>query len=339
MTERRSRKPRRRPACAPAFSAPLLEHVASMTRKGLAPDTVRDSERCIAEFSLWCLDLGVEAPRDVTLLHLERYARHLFQDRTASGASLSLSSQHRRLSVLRVFFRFLARKNFILTSPATELALPDLGHRLPRTVLTHEEAERVLAQPDVDTPLGIRDRSVLETLYSTGVRRTEIAQLSIFDIDVPRGTLLVREGKGKRDRVVPIGERALDWLERYRADVRPRLGAGAGEQTLYLNHDGEPLGADELGRNVTAYVDAADLGKRGSCHLFRHTMATLMLEKGADLRIIQEILGHSSLNTTQLYTQVAIDRLKDVHARTHPASRTVIAEGTATPATSDGGDA
>jgi integrase/recombinase XerD len=290
----------------------------------LAERTIKNTERTVADFADWCKEIEIETPCGVTLIVLERYAQQLCQARTPLGMPLSVEVRHTRLSALRVFFRFLARQNLILASPATDLELPELGHRLPRTVLTHEEAERVLAEPDLRTRIGIRDRTILETLYSTGVRRSELVRLSIFDVDMTRGTVMVREGKGRKDRVVPIGERALDWVERYVADVRPSLGATTSEQTLYLNEEGEPIHPDELGKRVKAYVEAAELGKTGSCHLFRHTMATIMVERGADLRVVQEILGHSKVSTTQIYTQVAIERLKEVHTRTHPAARRVM---------------
>jgi integrase/recombinase XerD len=181
--------------------------------------------------------------------------------------------------------------------------------------------EQVLSQPDVDSDLGVRDRAILETFYSTGIRRMELTNLSIYDLDVGRGTLIVRQGKGKKDRVVPIGERALDWIDRYITDVRPTLVVDPNEPTLFLTAYGEPISNDSLSAWVTRYVDAAAIGKKGSCHLFRHTMATLMLEAGADVRFIQEMLGHQKLDTTQLYTQVSIRELKRIHELTHPSAK------------------
>ena len=166
---------------------------------------------------------------------------------------------------------------------------------------------------------GVRDRSILEALYSTGMRRMEVAGLRLYDLDPGRGTVMVRLGRGKRDRVVPIGDRALAWVRKYLADVRPGLVIEPDEGVLFLSQRGRRISDDRLSRLVRRYVDAADLGKGGACHLLRHTMATLMLEGGADIRFIQAMLGHASLKTTQVYAHVSIGKLKEVHAATHPA--------------------
>jgi integrase/recombinase XerD len=186
-------------------------------------------------------------------------------------------------------------------------------------VLNIREAEAVLAKANIHDPLGLRDRAILETLYSTGIRRLEVIGLKIFDIDHDRGTIMIRQGKGKKDRMVPIGNRALKWIERYTGEVRPRLVIDPNDTTLFLTHLGEAFTTNRLTQMVREYVDSADIGKRGSCHLFRHTMATLMLENGADVRFIQAMLGHAKLETTQIYTQVSIRKLKEIHEATHPA--------------------
>jgi integrase/recombinase XerD len=188
-------------------------------------------------------------------------------------------------------------------------------------VLTALEAEAVLRIPDVDDVLGLRDRAMLEVLYSTAVRRAELVSLRIYDLDRARGTLMVREGKGKRDRVVPMGERALLWVDKYLGESRPELVAAIDDGALFLANTGEALSLDHVSMLVRQYVDRADLGKRGACHLFRHTAATLMLENGADIRFIQQLLGHAKLDTTAIYTQVSIHKLKEVHALTHPGAR------------------
>jgi integrase/recombinase XerD len=235
---------------------------------------------------------------------------------------LSVQSQHHHIVVLRVWFKWLARNNHILYNPASDIELPKLEARLPKFVLTAREVERVLAQPDVKTPPGLRDRAILETFYSTGMRRKELMRLCVYDIDTERGTCLIRQGKGKKDRMVPIGDRALAWIDRYVTEVRPRLlvgDVGEAAHTLFLTNLGQPFTPGQLTERVRKLVDAADLGKTGSCHLFRHAMATLMLENGADIRYIQAMLGHARLTTTQIYTQVSIKLLKAVHAATHPA--------------------
>ena len=220
---------------------------------------------------------------------------------------------------IRAFFKWLARQNHLLYNPASELELPRLEHRLPKHVLTTTEVEQVLAQPDITEPMGLRDRAILETFYSTGMRRSELMGLSVFDLDRERGTVMIRLGKGKKDRMIPIGERALRWIDRYQARVRPDLVIGRGNATLFLTQAGEAFTPDRLTQLVRGYVEAANTGKSGSCHLLRHTMATLMLENGADIRYIQAMLGHAELSTTQIYTQVSIRKLKEIHSATHPA--------------------
>jgi integrase/recombinase XerD len=202
------------------------------------------------------------------------------------------------------------------------LELPRRPQHLPRSVLAVSEVEQVLAQPDLTDPMGLRDRAILETFYSTGMRRMELITLALRDVDSGRGVVMIREGKGKKDRVVPIGERALDWIERYVAEVRPRCVVEPDPGNVFLARRGRPLRSNRLTELVHRYVSAAGLGKTGSCHVFRHTMATLMLEHGADVRYIQPMLGHAQLTTTELYTRVSITQLKAVHQRTHPAHRT-----------------
>ena len=235
------------------------------------------------------------------------------------GNPLSFRSQSSRLVPIRAWFKWLTKNNHILYNPASELELPRLERRLPKHVLTIRESETVLAVPNISDPLGLRDRAILETLYSTGIRRMEVVNLKLYDMDVDRGTLMVRQGKGKKDRMVPIGQRAISWIEKYITEVRPRLIIDPNDVTLFLTHLGEGFTTNRLTQMVRQYIDAADIGKRGSCHLFRHTMATLMLENGADVRFIQAMLGHAKLETTQIYTQVSIRKLKEIHEATHPA--------------------
>lgn len=160
--------------------------------------------------------------------------------------------------------------------------------------------------------------SRVRLFYSTGIRRMELINLTVQDIDAERGTVMMRQGKGRKDRMIPIGERALDWTQKYREDVRGVFASGSDDGTLFLTTLGEPFAAGRMTQLVRGYVNAADTGKRGSCHLFRHSMATLMLENGADIRFIQAMLGHAELSTTQIYTQVSIRMLKQIHTATHP---------------------
>jgi integrase/recombinase XerD len=299
-----------------SLATAFLEHSRG---RGLAEGTLRNRERYVRAFVLWAEERGLLRAMEVTRPVLERYQRHLMNSRRSDGEPLSYRTQYANLSPLRVFFRWLARENHMLHNPASELELPRPERRLPKHVLSAEEAERVLCQPSIQSPVGLRDRAMLETLYSTGIRRMELIRLQLWDLDPERATLMVRQAKGKRDRLLPIGRRAALWVAKYLAEARPELVTDPHERTLFLTALGQPLVADHLTKMVHDYIEAAGVGKHGSCHLLRHTMATLMLEGGADIRYIQQMLGHAQLTTTQIYTQVSIHKLQQIHALTHPA--------------------
>lgn len=305
----------------------VADYLEWMLVQNYSERTVEGREKHLRRFIRWCEERGLVRPTEITKPILERYARWLFHYRKEDGHPLSFGSRFGILLAVRMFFRWLGRNNHILSNPASELEMPRREKRLPRAVLSIQEAEMVINLPDTREPLGIRDRAILETFYSTGMRRMELVNLHLSDVDSERGTVIVRQGKGKKDRMIPIGERALVWIEKYLTEVRPSLVVEPDDATLFLTKDGTPLVADHLSNTVKRYVDAAELGKTGACHLFRHTMATLMLEGGADIRYIQQMLGHSRLETTDVYTQVSIRTLKAVHAATHPARVARVAAG------------
>jgi integrase/recombinase XerD len=298
----------------------MRQYLEWMAVKNYSDKTAANRHVFITAFIAWAEERGIHRPDEVSRPVLERYQRFLYHYRKANGDPMSFRSQYTRLLALRAWFKWLARQNHILYNPASELELPKLEHRLPKHVLTAKEAELIINLTDVNTTLGLRDRALLEVLYSTGVRRTELLSLRLYDFDRDRGTVIVRQGKGKKDRMIPIGDRALAWVERYLADVRPSLLAGdSGDDVLFLTQLGVQFTPHGMTTLVRGYVDHAALGKKGACHLFRHTLATLMLENGADIRFIQQMLGHARLDTTQIYTQVSIKKLKEIHTATHPA--------------------
>jgi integrase/recombinase XerD len=299
----------------------MHRYLEALRIKNYSERTVENRESYLGFFIAWCEARGIGRPQEVTKPILDRYQRHLFHMRKPSGQPLTFSAQLQRLTPVRAYFKWLTRSNVLLWNPASELDLPRQEKRLPKHVLTAEEADRVLDQPNVADPIGLRDRAILETLYSTGIRRMEVIHLLVYDLDAERGTLMVRQGKGKKDRMVPIGERAIAWTAKYVSEARPALVMPPDEGVLFLTQEGDALSPERLTQLVREYVLAAETGKSGSCHLFRHTCATLMLEGGADIRYIQELLGHVELSTTQIYTQVSIRRLKAVHALTHPSAK------------------
>lgn len=298
----------------------LSRYLEAMRSLHYAKATLEDRQAHLEQLIAWLAERSIGRSADVTREVLERYRRWLYYYRKQDGQPLHPHTQGYKLVSVRTFFKWLSKQRLVLYNPASELEVPRQRPRLPVT-LTAAEAEQVLEQPDLKTMFGLRNRAILETFYSTGIRAGEMTRLSTYDLDAAGGTLMIRQGKGKKDRVVPIGERALAWVDRYLENVRPELLRQPGLDVLFLGRTGNPLSRDHLSKVVRDYVLAAKLGKRGSCHLFRHTMATLMLEGGADIRYIQAMLGHVKLSTTQVYTHVSIQKLKEVHANTHPAAK------------------
>ena len=298
----------------------LLEKFAEwMQVRGYSELTVNSRRRYLGYFIAWAAERGVVRPGEVTKPIIERYQRYLYHYRKKNGQPMTFRSQHTQLLPVRAWFKWLTRNNYLLYNPASEMELPKLEQRLPKHVLTASQAEAILRVPDIETPLGVRDRCILEVFYSTGIRRMEMANLEVYNVHFERGTLMVRQGKGKKDRIVPIGGRALKWLEKYLYEVRPTLLLDPNEPAMFISTEGKPITSSHVAHIASKAIEQSDQGISGSCHLFRHTMATLMLENGADIRFVQAMLGHAHLDTTQIYTQVAINKLKEIHEATHPA--------------------
>lgn len=297
----------------------MLLFLESMRVRNYSTTTVEHRSRLLHQFVMWCDERGLIRPQEITRPILERYQHYLYLYRKKDGQPLSGRSQCMHMVPIKTWFRWMTKSHRILSNPAADLDMPKVEKRLPKHILNASEADQVLNCTDISTALGIRDRAIMETFYSTGIRRMECCQLATHDIDYDRGTLMVRQGKGKKDRLLPIGDRALAWITKYRDEVRPDFALAKDEGFLFLTFQGDAMDPRWLSQMVRKYIHQADIGKQGSCHIFRHTMATLMLENGADIRFIQAMLGHEELSTTQIYTQVAIRKLKEVHTLTHPA--------------------
>lgn len=297
----------------------LNQFLLFLSVRGFSQDTVRIRKVNLRKFVRWCVRARVRNAPEITKDILERYQQYLFFYRKKDGRPLAVSSQYSQLTVIKVWFKWMERRHIIRKDPTLELELPRPTYKLP-SVFTKEQVERVLRQPENKKFTGIRDRAILEMLYSTGMRRMELLRLRIPDIDRSSGVLTIREGKGGKDRVVPVGERALYWLDKYLAEARPHFMAKSACDVIFLTSTGKPFTPNHLSWLAGRYVQAANLGKTGACHIFRHTMATLMLEGGADTRYIQAMLGHARLDTTQIYTHVSIRMLKRVHTDSHPSA-------------------
>ena len=295
-------------------------HLDYLIVRGYSPYTVINRRRELAWFLAWCSERGVTRPTELTRVIIDLYQRHVSRLTKKDGDLLSPITQQGRLTAVAMFGKWLARERLVVVNPAADIEMPKKGVRLPHAVLTRSEVERVMAIPDVETPLGLRDRAILEVFYSTGIRRGELANLRVANLELKRGIVAVRQGKGKKDRFVPIGERAIAWVTAYLRKARPRLLLLADDGALFLSTDGQALSPAHISSTLKGFIQKAGIDKPGACHIFRHTMATLMLEGGADLPAIQMILGHASPQTTEIYAQMSIHRIKAVHASTHPAA-------------------
>ena len=279
------------------------------------PDYLRNADR----FLEYLRSRGIERLVDVDRKVLADYQLEVcFQ--THRGKPLSHSTQRKRLTCVRQFFRYLLAQDAVLQDPTADLAFPKLNDQLPRDVLSKREVGRLLSAADPHSLLGLRDRALLELLYSTGIRVSELAGLSLEDLDLRNAELRVR-GKGNKERIVPLGEVVREYLGRYLSASRPYLAATADQPFLFLSYRGRRFHYTNVSFLVRSYGRKAGIRKRVSPHGLRHTCATHLLQGRADIRHIQRILGHASIATTQRYTRVEIADLKKVLKRCHPRER------------------
>ena len=310
-TADRRRAARAREPAAPADQALVAAFLErSWAEQGLAKATLSSYGRDLDGFARWL------RPHSLGLLQARR--EHLFQYLAERGAQqYAPRSNARLLSPLRAFYAQPSRLGAIHEDPAALLESPKLGRSLPKA-LSESEVEALLRAPAVDTPAGLRDRAMVELMYAAGLRVSELVALPAAAVNLRQGVLRVR-GKGNKERLVPMGEEAQHWLERYLADARPALAGKRQRELLFLSRNAEGLSRQQFWSTVKtlalrAGIDAA----RVSPHGLRHSFATHLLNHGADLRALQMLLGHSSLSTTQIYTLVALEVLKRLHAQHHP---------------------
>jgi integrase/recombinase XerD len=279
----------------------------------------------------WLTERGVDLA-DVRSKDLEAYQVQLYALRKKDGRPFAAGSQQARLIATKNFFRFLYRRGFLLHDPAAALELGRAEERLPRVVLTEEEARRIVSAPRGSTPQVLRDRAMLETLYATGIRVGELVRLTAYDVDTEERLLKVVMGKGRKDRNVPLTRAAAQAIEEYLQKGREAL-AGSGEggrgrprrgeraKVLFLADHGGGLHRAVVGRIIARWARKAGIKKHVTCHTFRHSVATQLLRGGADIRHIQALLGHASLKATERYTRVEIQDLRRVVERAHPRGR------------------
>ncbi|MCO6057032.1 site-specific tyrosine recombinase XerD [Pseudomonas sp. MOB-449] len=295
---------------------PTLDHVlidrfldALWLEKGLSEHTRSAYRSDLAHFNSWLDERGIaldKAGRDLILDHLAWRLEQGYKARSTA----------RFLSGLRGFYRFLLRENLILEDPTLQVDLPQLGRPLPKS-LSEADVEALLEAPELDDPIGLRDRAMLEVLYACGLRVTELVSLTLEQVNLRQGVLKVF-GKGSKERLVPLGEEAIAWLERYQREARPFLLDGKPSDVLFPSLRGEQMTRQTFWHRIKHQAHVAGISKSLSPHTLRHAFATHLLNHGADLRVVQMLLGHSDLSTTQIYTHIARARLQELHARHHP---------------------
>ena len=289
---------------------------------GRSHHTLRGARSALKQFQEFLACEGIDEVGRLDAAVLLRYREDLSWRPTAKGTPLQVRSQLEMIGHVCTFCRFLVDRGWLLTDPTRELPRPRRPQRLPKAIVDLGELDQLFALPNIQTPRGYRDRVILEVLYSTALRREELANLCGDEIDLDTGFVFVREGKGNKDRVVPLGRSACDWVRSYLQGIRPEwpgLKSGAtADRHVFLNRWGKGLTPNAVGLIVRKYADRAAIDKHISAHLLRHACATHMLHNGAPIRQLQEMLGHASLESTQIYTRVTINDLRDMHARFHP---------------------
>ncbi|MDA8345829.1 MAG: site-specific tyrosine recombinase XerD [Thermaerobacter sp.] len=278
--------------------------------RGLALNTLESYGRDLRQYAEY---LGAQDYPSLDAVSRETIVGYLLHLQEEGKATATIA---RRLAALKAFYQYLVRERLMTEDPTSNLESPKLERRLPR-VLSVGEVERVLRQPDPHHPAGLRDRAMLELLYATGIRVSELVSLNLGDVNLEQGYLRCI-GKGQKERLVPIGSFAMDSMKQYLAHARGRLVREAREQCLFVNHHGHRLTRQGFWKIVKRYSQEAEIDRSITPHTLRHSFATHLLENGADLRSVQEMLGHADISTTQIYTHLTRARLKEVYSRSHP---------------------
>ena len=278
---------------------------------GLSRNTLESYRRDLEKFASW-----LQAQRDVSILQathadIQGFLAHMVGQEKSKATSTS-----RAISSLKRLYRYLLRQNKVSTDPTLQIATPKLPRSLPKS-LTELDVEMLLAAPNVQAPLGLRDRTMFEVLYATGLRVSELVGLNVAQVSLDMGVVRVM-GKGSKERLVPLGEEALDWIRRYLAEGRPLLLGGKLSDALFVTQRGEGMTRQMFWYLIRKHAREGGLYKPLSPHTLRHAFATHLLNHGADLRVVQLLLGHADISTTQIYTHVARERLKQLHAQHHP---------------------
>lgn len=299
----------------------VSSYLAYCRARGHSIRTLEGKRSALKRFSCWCSAKGISGWHQLKHSDLEEYrlALSIFPQ-PYSGFLLNIATQRNHLTALKLCTRHLFRVKLISADPAAEVELPCCPRRLPGLIPDLAEIDALLDCIKTHTERGLRDRAICETFFATGIRRMELAQLNLNSLNFSSGMLLIQRGKGNRDRIIPIANRAIHWITRYLAESRPKFVSQQSGIALFIDRRGLRFRGHQLSRMVGQYFQTSGTRKSGACHLFRHAAATLMLENGADIRCIQEFLGHADISTTQIYTHVTMLRLRKVYLETHPSA-------------------
>jgi len=290
--------------------------------KSYSPASIATYTDYLRGFFAYLVEIGVKDAKRVTRDHLEAYRLRLAEHRVRGDRGYSVSTLCLKVRAVRRLFEYLEATNRILVNPAESFKEPKKETRLPRVVLTAKETRRILNAPNLSVEIGVRDRAMLEVFYSTGIRLGELRRLTLFDCDLQGGLLRVNNGKGAKDRVVPLGRHAVKFLKTYLSKVRPHYTSGKrAERCLFVGRLGVPLSQQVVQKTVRNYARAAGIRKKVTPHTFRHTFATELVRNGAEITAVQKMLGHADLSVTQLYTRVAGVEVKKTHQLSHPRER------------------
>jgi len=281
--------------------------------KKYSPATRDHYADMIKPFKVFLEYKEIDDVRRVSRKDIQGYLERVLEEK------LSSSTQASRIQVLKRFYEHLMNESYILINPCEGIRVP-VRKKLPRNILTPEEANRILKQPNTSIMVGIRDRAILELLYSTGIRVGECEALTVYDVETRESLLRIRRGKGGKERVVPMGRDAAKWIKEYQQRVRPRSNRLKSHvRTLFLGKNGNPMSHNMLRAIVQKYVKQAKIKKKGiTCHSFRHTFATELIRNGADIVSVQKLLGHKDIKSTVIYTKVVPVDIKETHRKTHP---------------------
>lgn len=300
----------------------LERYLQSLEAQGYAPRTIDTQEPHLRALIGWLDRQGVTTISEVSLELLRTHHAAFMATPTRFNRPPSISSQCQRIGSIRQLFAFLLKRGHLLVDPALNLELPrSPPRRIPANLPTPDEMERLVQSPDTTTPRGIRDRAILEVLYASAIRNTELRSVRVGDVDLTDGVLMVIQGKGRRDRMVPLSREACHWVSRYLEEVRSLWVQRSSVETLFLTSAGNPLHFTALIKVVKDHATRAGITKRVTVHTFRHACASHMLTAGADIRHLQALLGHKSLQSTAIYTHLDIQHLKRIHKRCHPRAK------------------